>query len=132
MSSASSLAAKDVDLYDGARDVDHNDLVDESCALLSHQQSVIEGQVLQPKTTPVPKLQLATLCLIRYVAIPVIYLYHSRVPASRILEPIGFTQLFPYINEMLVDLNVISDPSRVGFISGLVVRFRAISQIYLH
>ena len=78
---------------------------DESTALLSNaDQNVVESQVSKPtKMTPVPKLQLATLCLVR------------------LLEPIGFTQLFPYINEMVVNLNMIDDPSKVGFISGLVV-----------
>lgn len=80
-------------------------IFDESTALLSNaDQNVVESQVFKPtKMTPIPKLQLATLCLVR------------------LLEPIGFTQLFPYINEMVVSLNVIDDPSKVGFISGLVV-----------
>ena len=80
-------------------------VLDESTALLSNaDQNVVESQVLKPaKMTPIPKLQLATLCLVR------------------LLEPIGFTQLFPYINEMVVSLNVIDDPSKVGFVSGLVV-----------
>ena len=81
---------------------------DESTALLSNaDQNVVESQVFKPvKMTPVPKLQLATLCLVR------------------LLEPIGFTQLFPYINEMVVNLNMIDDPSKVGFVSGLVVSNR--------
>lgn len=80
---------------------------DESTGLLSSaDQNVAESQVHKPtKMTPIPKLQLATLCLVR------------------LLEPIGFTQLFPYINEMVVSLNLI-DPSRVGFVSGLVVSNR--------
>lgn len=78
---------------------------DESTALLpSGDQNVAENQVFKPaKMTPIPKLQLATLCLVR------------------LLEPIGFTQLFPYINEMVVRLNILDDPSKVGFVSGLVV-----------
>ena len=81
-------------------------LFDESTALLpSGDQNVVESQVFKPaKMTPIPKLQLATLCLVR------------------LLEPIGFTQLFPYINEMVVKLNILDDPSKVGFVSGLVVR----------
>jgi hypothetical protein len=78
---------------------------DESTALLpSTDQSIVESQVIKPaKVTPVPKLQLAIVCLVR------------------LLEPIGFTQLFPYINEMVVKLNILDDPSKVGFVSGLVV-----------
>lgn len=77
----------------------------ESTALLSGaDQNVVESQVSKPaKMTPIPKLQLAALCLVR------------------LLEPIGFTQLFPYINEMVVKLNMVDDPSKVGFVSGLVV-----------
>jgi len=78
---------------------------DESTALLcTADQNIVESQLSKPvEMTPIPKLQLATLCLVR------------------LLEPIGFTQLFPYINEMVVNLNVIDDPSKVGFVSGLVV-----------
>lgn len=78
---------------------------DESTALLSNaDQNVVESQVFKPvKMTPIPKLQLAAICLVR------------------LLEPIGYTQLFPYINEMVVNLNIIDDPSNVGFVSGLVV-----------
>ena len=81
---------------------------DESTALLSNvDQNAVESQVSKPtKMTPVPKLQLATICLVR------------------LLEPVGFTQLFPYINEMVVKLNIIDDPSKVGFVSGLVVSNR--------
>lgn len=78
---------------------------DESTALLpSSDEGAAESQVFKSvQMTPVPKLQLAILCLIR------------------LLDPIGFTQLFPYINEMIIKLKIIDDPSRVGFISGLVV-----------
>jgi hypothetical protein len=68
MSSASSLTVKDVDIYDTTADVDHHDLYDESCTLLSHQQSSVENQIPKLKPTPIPKLQLATLCLVRYIA----------------------------------------------------------------
>ena len=80
-------------------------VLDESTPLQSNaDQNVVEGQVSKPvKMTPIPKLQLATLCIVR------------------LLEPIGFTQLFPYINEMVVKLKLIDDPSKVGFVSGLVV-----------
>ena len=78
---------------------------DDSTPLQSNaDQNVAECQVSKPvKMTPVPKLQLAALCLVR------------------LLEPIGFTQLFPYINEMVVKLKLTDDPSKAGFVSGLVV-----------
>ena len=78
---------------------------DESIALLSNvdPNSVESQEPKAVKMTPIPKLQLATFCLVRF------------------LEPIGFTQVFPYINEMVVKFNMIDDPSKVGFVSGLVV-----------
>jgi len=80
-------------------------LSDESTALLSSvDHNAAESQVLKAfKMTPIPKLQLATLCLVR------------------LLEPIGYTQVYPYMNEMVVNLKMIDDPSKVGFVSGLVV-----------
>ena len=80
-------------------------VVDEYAALLpTADQNIAESQALKPlKMTPIPKLQLAILCLLR------------------MLEPIGFTQLFPYVNEMVVKLNIVDDPSKAGFVSGLVV-----------
>jgi hypothetical protein len=89
---------------------------DESTALLpSGDQNVVESQVFKPtKMTPIPKLQLATLCLVR------------------LLEPIGFTQLFPYINEMVIKLNILDDPSKVGFVSGLVVSKHHLRLLSMH
>jgi MFS family permease len=75
----------------------------ESCPLLCDEAS---SGSLQPKNTgptPVPKTQLATACIIR------------------LLDPIAFTQVFPYINEFMSSLHVTDDPSKIGFFSGLVV-----------
>lgn len=102
---------------------DSNLLSDESSPLLSQAENRhnVESQRPQLRDTPVPKLQLAMICLVRCVLI-----YDSQLGLyiffGRALDPIGFTQLLPYINEMLVNLGVVSDPSKVGFFSGLVVR----------
>ncbi|XP_006458252.1 hypothetical protein AGABI2DRAFT_115264 [Agaricus bisporus var. bisporus H97] len=53
-------------------------------------------------TTPLPKLQLAVLC------------------ATRLMDPLTFTQIYPYINQLLSSLNIVSDGSQIGFYSGLV------------
>lgn len=76
---------------------------DETCPLLraSNAESQNAGK---PKSTPLPKGQLAALCTVR------------------IVEPIAFTQLFPYVNEFMNDLHLTDDPSKIGFYSGLVVR----------
>lgn len=55
------------------------------------------------KMTPIPKAQLASLC------------------AVRLVDPIAFTQIFPYVNEMMEYLKVTEDHSKIGFYSGLVV-----------
>ena len=54
--------------------------------------------------TPIPWRQLLTLCLVRLV------------------DPICFSQIFPYINDMLLDMGVVgpNEPERVGFYSGLI------------
>jgi len=111
MHAPSASTASSVTLQDGSSEEGIPDLgcagavFDETTALQPNaDQNVVEGQVFKhAKMTPIPKLQLATLCLIR------------------LLEPIGFTQLFPYVNEMMVNLKLVDDPSKVGFVSGLVV-----------
>ena len=55
------------------------------------------------RVTPIPKAQLATLC------------------AVRLVDPIAFTQIFPYVNEMINHLHLTNDPSKIGFYSGIVV-----------
>ncbi|KAF8905966.1 major facilitator superfamily domain-containing protein, partial [Gymnopilus junonius] len=57
-----------------------------------------------------PKGQLAILCFLR------------------ILDPLCFTQIFPYINEFMVDLHVTDDPTSIGFYSGIESAF-ACSQL---
>ena len=56
-----------------------------------------------PYKTPLPKLQLAILC------------------AVRLMDPVTFTQIFPYINEFISRLHLVEDDSQIGFYSGLVV-----------
>ncbi|KAH7909720.1 major facilitator superfamily domain-containing protein [Hygrophoropsis aurantiaca] len=83
---------------------------DESCPLLG--EAGIESQKAEkPKPTPLPKGQLAALCTVR------------------IVDPIAFTQLFPYVNEFMNDLHLTDDPSKIGFYSGLVESTFAISQL---
>lgn len=53
-------------------------------------------------STPLPKAKLAALV------------------AVRIVDPIAYTQIFPYINQLLVDLHIAA-PEQVGFYSGFIV-----------
>lgn len=55
------------------------------------------------KAVALPKAQFTVLCLLRT------------------LDPMSFTQIFPYINQFMSDLRVTDNPSRIGFYSGLVV-----------
>lgn len=70
---------------------------------MEESDTLLEGQADTRSSTVLPKGQLAILCFLR------------------ILDPMCFTQIFPYINEFMVDLHVADDPSRIGFYSGLVV-----------
>lgn len=75
-----------------------------------------ENQSRVHKSSPLPKRGLAVLC------------------ALRVVEPIAFTQIFPYVNEMIHDLRLTEDINRIGFYSGLVVsllRFWFTNQSYI-
>lgn len=67
------------------------------------QQAATDTNTPQPYKTRLPKLQIAILC------------------AIRLMDPIAFTQIFPYINEFLSSLHLVDDESQIGFYSGLVV-----------
>ncbi|TCD61670.1 hypothetical protein EIP91_008092 [Steccherinum ochraceum] len=67
--------------------------------------------VVSSLVTPVPKAQLASLC------------------AVRLVDPIAFTQIFPYVNEMMEHLHVTEDHSKIGFYSGMVESIFAIAQL---
>ncbi|KAH7103208.1 MFS general substrate transporter [Auriculariales sp. MPI-PUGE-AT-0066] len=66
---------------------------------------------VERKETPLPKLQLGILCL------------------ERLVEPIAYTQIFPYINRMMEWLEVTDNPSRIGTYSGLVDSAFAFAQL---
>ena len=92
---------------------------DETCPLLSNSsapslesQDISQDSKKSKVVTPLPKAQLASLCIVRLV------------------DPIAFTHIFPYVNEMMADLHLTDDPSRVGFYSGLVESSFAIFQLF--
>ncbi|KAJ4478962.1 major facilitator superfamily domain-containing protein [Lentinula aciculospora] len=80
-----------------------------SSPILEAQKDLLDLK-LRREVTPLPQAQLITLCLVRIVV------------------PISFTQIFPYINEFIESLGV-SDSSQIGFYSGLVESSFAISQL---
>ncbi|KAJ3964204.1 major facilitator superfamily domain-containing protein [Lentinula raphanica] len=65
--------------------------------------------ILKP-VTPLPMAQLLIICTIR------------------LMDPIAFTQIFPYINEFITFLKLTDDPSQTGFYSGLVESTFAVTQ----
>ncbi|KAI0664917.1 MFS general substrate transporter [Cubamyces menziesii] len=78
---------------------DYDPLGDDSAL---EKQSSAAPTARSDRTTPIPKAQLATLC------------------AVRLVDPIAFTQIFPYVNEMMERLHLTQDHSKIGFYSGLV------------
>jgi len=58
----------------------------------------------QHKATPLPKLQITIILLMR------------------LAEPLSFSIIFPFISQMVEEeLGVVSDKSQVGFYAGLIV-----------
>lgn len=83
---------------------DEQDLGTNASALESQKHDFGSEDSKGPrKATPLPKVQLLTLC------------------AVRLVDPIAFTQIFPYVNEMMERLHLTKDPSKIGFYSGMVV-----------
>ncbi|KAF8674070.1 Major Facilitator Superfamily [Rhizoctonia solani] len=77
-----------------------------------HESQTDPESPQQPvRQTPVPKLQLLTVCV------------------SRIAEPFAYTQIFPYVNQMVWDLGVTDDPKKVGFYSGMIDSSFAFAQV---
>lgn len=77
-----------------------------------------EGQISKPITVPIPKCMLFSgypiPTHVRLVQLSTLFLV-------RIVEPIAYMQIFPYINEFIVYLRIADQPSSAGFYSGLVV-----------
>ncbi|KAH9809345.1 major facilitator superfamily domain-containing protein [Melampsora americana] len=74
--------------------------------------SSIEDSCYQiKKPTPLPKKQLAILCVMRFT------------------EPISFTVIFPFINQMIEDLGIASDRTHVGYYAGLIESLFAFAQL---
>ncbi|KAA1088975.1 hypothetical protein PGT21_002805 [Puccinia graminis f. sp. tritici] len=61
--------------------------------------------------TPLPVRQLIVLCIMR------------------ITEPISYTLIFPFINQMLEDLKVSEDPKQIGYYAGAIESLFAIAQL---
>lgn len=64
----------------------------------------------KPETTGLPKAQMGVILF------------------ARLAEPIAYTQIFPYINAMVEELQI-APPNQVGFYSGLIDSIFAIAQL---
>ncbi|KIK64332.1 hypothetical protein GYMLUDRAFT_240890 [Collybiopsis luxurians FD-317 M1] len=90
---------------------DSSSTVNENTPLLNDACLDPEDQEpLIAEATPLPMFQLCIVCLIR------------------LMDPIAFTQIFPYINEFITFLKLTDDPSKTGFYSGLVESTFAVTQ----
>ncbi|KZO92170.1 MFS general substrate transporter [Calocera viscosa TUFC12733] len=62
--------------------------------------------------TPLPKLQLFLLCIVR------------------LAEPVASSQIFPYVNDMCVRMGYVDSEAKVGFVSGLIDSLFAFVQLF--
>jgi hypothetical protein len=58
--------------------------------------------LLDKPTTPLPKLQLFLLFFIRMT------------------DPVAFNCIFPFVQQMLLDIGAVQDPEKVGYYAGVV------------
>lgn len=63
------------------------------------------------RRTPLPMKQLLVLCVMR------------------LTEPVSYTLIFPFINQMLEDMKVSEDPKQVGYYAGWIESLFAIAQL---
>ncbi|KAF7972101.1 hypothetical protein HWV62_18922 [Athelia sp. TMB] len=84
---------------------------DETTPLLLSREPTEDPKAVKADATPVPKMQLGV------------------ITGIRLVEPIAYTQIFPYINEFMHDLKVTNDPKRIGFYSGLVQSMFALFEL---
>lgn len=111
LAGSSSRSMSRVDPSPDSFDGNHNDLdaANESTRLLpgDDEEAVSSRTARRRGLTPLPKTQLGALI------------------AVRIVDPIAYQQIFPYINQLLADMGV-AKPEQVGFYSGLVVRMKCL------
>ncbi|KAF5367225.1 hypothetical protein D9757_012229 [Collybiopsis confluens] len=90
---------------------DFSSTVNESTPLLAEARNDPEDpESLVHEATPLPLFQLCIVCFIR------------------LMDPIAFTQISPYINNFIIFLHLTDDPSKTGFYSGLLDSTFAVAQ----
>ncbi|WVR03166.1 hypothetical protein IAU60_000156 [Kwoniella sp. DSM 27419] len=79
---------------------------------LSSRASTETLDASAPRTvTPLPKFQLFIACFVR------------------VTEPIAFMACFPFINQMILELGIVSDPKKTGFYAGLIESIFAVAEL---
>ena len=73
-----------------------------SNAIDTESTPLLPEDVTKKAVTPLPKVQLSLVCLIR------------------LTEPICFNAVLPFINQMLLDVGAASSPDSVGYAAGIV------------
>ncbi|KAJ7110722.1 major facilitator superfamily domain-containing protein [Mycena crocata] len=89
----------------------HQSFADENRPLLSNSSTLENQPDAATRITPLPYMQMVALCSVR------------------IVDPIAYSQIFPYINEFLLRMGVTDNPSMIGFYSGLVESSYAFSNL---
>ena len=75
------------------------------------ERTPLLGASKEKRITPLPKVQLAIVCLIRVV------------------EPICFQVIFPFINQMLLEVGAAQSEEEVGYAAGVVESVFSIAQL---
>ncbi|KIK57006.1 hypothetical protein GYMLUDRAFT_46611 [Collybiopsis luxurians FD-317 M1] len=87
-------------------------MLDECTPLLDEVHKDPEGRARYIKpATPLPKLQLAIICVIRFT------------------DSLLSTQMWPYINQFILSLRLTKEPSQAGFYSGLLDSVFGLTQL---
>ncbi|CAE6364898.1 unnamed protein product [Rhizoctonia solani] len=77
---------------------------------VDHDQPNDDGAAQKLKRTPLPLKQLVVLCLMRFS------------------EPVSFSVIFPFVNQMIEELGVTKDPKAIGYYSGFIEGVFALAQ----
>ncbi|EGF99297.1 uncharacterized protein MELLADRAFT_94767 [Melampsora larici-populina 98AG31] len=83
----------------------------ERSPLVSTSRNDSARNTLSRQRTPLPVKQLLVLCIMR------------------LTEPISYTLIFPFINQMLEEMKVSPDPKQIGYYAGVIESLFAVAQL---
>lgn len=84
-----------------------------SSDLATHEErlSLLEEPSATRSRTPLPVKQLFVLCVMQ------------------LTEPVSYTLIFPFINQMLEEMNISDDPKQIGYYAGFIESLYAVAQL---